>query len=161
MDIENILSANRAAIDDLISAAENSRDNWTTARAPGKWSPSHLVEHVAITLDESAKLTAGEPADFPSMPSVVHPLMRIFLFNRVLKKQRFPKAKTFASFDPEKGPASPEDARDRLLAALTRFADACRIRAADGEHVQHTVEIVFTAALLPCLCSLCVMQSLL
>ena len=46
-DIDDVLAANRAAVTDLVAAAEKSAATWTTPPAPGKWSPSQVVEHVA------------------------------------------------------------------------------------------------------------------
>ena len=46
-DVNDVLAANRAAVLDLVAAAERSAATWTTPRAPGKWSPSQVVEHVA------------------------------------------------------------------------------------------------------------------
>ena len=44
-DVNDVLAANRAAVLDLVTAAERSAATWTTPRAPGKWSPSQVVEH--------------------------------------------------------------------------------------------------------------------
>ena len=51
-DVNDVLAANRAAVLDLVAAAERSAATWTTPRAPGKWSPSQVVEHVAGGLEE-------------------------------------------------------------------------------------------------------------
>ena len=42
-DVNDVLAANRAAVIDLVAAAERSAAIWTTPRAPGKWSPSQVV----------------------------------------------------------------------------------------------------------------------
>ena len=39
-DVNDALADNRAAVLDLVAAAERSAATWTTPRAPGKWSPS-------------------------------------------------------------------------------------------------------------------------
>jgi hypothetical protein len=52
-DVNDVLAANRAAVIDVVVAAERSAATWTTPRAPGKWSPSQVVEHVARSLEES------------------------------------------------------------------------------------------------------------
>jgi hypothetical protein len=137
--VDAVLAANRAAVDDLIAAAERSGPAWTTPRAPGKWSPSQVVEHVARALEESANVVAGSPSKFPKIPAPLRPLVRGLVFKRVLKNGTFPKAKTNKAFDPESGPASPADARPRLDAALTRFAQACRAHGATGERVTSTI----------------------
>jgi hypothetical protein len=54
-DVNDVLAANRAAVLDLVAATERSAATWTTPRAPGKWSPSQVVEHVLRGLDEAAQ----------------------------------------------------------------------------------------------------------
>jgi hypothetical protein len=61
-DVNDVLAANRAAVLDLVAAAERSAATWTTPRAPGKWSPSQVVEHVARGLDEGANVASGAPS---------------------------------------------------------------------------------------------------
>src|SRR5262245_33869281 len=112
-DVDTALAANRQAVADLIAAATRSAGTWTVPRAPGKWSPSQIVEHVARSLEESANVVSGAPSKFPTLPTFVRPLVRGVFFNRVLKKSAFPKAKTRKAFDPESGPTSPDLARVR------------------------------------------------
>ena len=57
-DINDALAANRAATIDFVAAAERSEATWTTPRAPGKWSPSQVVEHVAHCWEESANVVS-------------------------------------------------------------------------------------------------------
>ncbi len=52
-DINEVLIENRAAVDEVIAAADRSKSVWSTAPAPGKWSPSQIVEHVARSLEEA------------------------------------------------------------------------------------------------------------
>ena len=138
-DLNSVLAANRAAVNDLIAAAERSAASWTTPRAPGKWSPSQVVEHVARALEESANVVAGTPSKFPTLPRILRPVVRGLFFNRVLKKGAFPKAKTNRALDPASGPATPVEARGRLEGALARFAEASRARAAAGQLVASTI----------------------
>ncbi len=139
VDVSTVLAATRSAIDDLIAAAERSGSAWTTPRAPGKWSPSQVVEHVALALEESAHVVAGVPSKFPTFPAFVRPLVRGVFFNRILKKGSFPSAKTNKAFDPASGPATPAEARARLEGALAEFDRACRARAANGERITSTL----------------------
>jgi hypothetical protein len=92
-DIDGALDASKHAIQQLIMAGERTGSAWTSPRAPGKWSPSQIVEHVARSLEESANMAAGPPTRFPKLPAVVHPVVRSLLFKRVLKKAVFPKAR--------------------------------------------------------------------
>ena len=70
---------------DLIIAADKSSAAWTVPRAPGKWSPSQVVEHVAMALEESANVVTETPSKFPSIPGFLRPVARALFFNRVLR----------------------------------------------------------------------------
>ncbi len=135
-DVDSTLAANRDAIAELIAAAERSGGAWTAPRAPGKWSPSQIVEHVARSLDESANVVAGAPAKFPHLPFFLRPVAKGFLFNRVLRNGAFPKAKTNKAMNPASGPDSPAVARVRLESALARFDRECRACAEAGRPVK-------------------------
>lgn len=138
-NVDAILDANRQAVNDLIAASETCGTNWSAPRAPGKWSPSQVVEHVALSLEESANAVSGAPSKFPTVPSIIRPLVRAFVFNRVLKKGTFPKAKTNKAMNPTTGPATPAAARVRLDEALAAFARSCRARASSGQNMSSTV----------------------
>ena len=138
-DINAALAASKEAIDQLITAGERNGPAWTAARAPGKWSPSQIVEHVARSLEESANMAAGRPSKFPKLPAVVHPVIRTVLFKRVLKNAAFPKAKTNKAMDPASGPATPSDGRARLESAHQKFDDACRQIASHGKRMRTTI----------------------
>ena len=125
-DLDAVLQSNRAAVDELINTGEQAAGNWTTPRAPGKWSPQQVVEHVARTYDEGAKTVKGVPNEFPTLPGFIKPIFRVLFFNRILKKNRFMNARTFKAFDPETGPTDPAAGKVRLEEAVSRFNDECR-----------------------------------
>ena len=133
-DLDALLSANRSAVDDLISAAERCEPVWTTPRAPKKWSPSQIVEHVARAIEEGGNVVAERPTRLPSLPFFIRPLAH-FMYGRILKKGAFPKTKTNKAMDPISGPATVDEGRSRLLAALEDFDKQCRTRAAGGGQV--------------------------
>jgi hypothetical protein len=137
-DLDSALAANRSAVDELILAAESAHAHWTTPRAPGKWSPQQVVEHVARALEEGANVVAGRPSKLPTLPALLRPLARFF-FRRVLRTGTFPKARASKEMDPAlaglAGPASPAEARARLDRGLAAFERACRERAASGGDV--------------------------
>jgi len=138
-DVNDALAANRDAVLDLIAAAERSAASWTTPRAPGKWSPSQVVEHVARGLDEAANGFSGAPSSIPMPPAFLRPLLRLLFFNRILKKGVFPTGyKAHKAMNPTSGPATPAEARVRLEGALARFDQECRRRVASGQHVVST-----------------------
>jgi hypothetical protein len=139
-DVEALIASNRAAVDELYRLAEAAaaENRWTTPRAPGKWSPQQVVEHVAISLEEAGNVIAGRPTKLPTMPALLRPIGGL-LFKRVLRKGGFPRVKTPPSMDPAKaaptGPATITDARERLDAGFAEFEKACRERAAKGDAV--------------------------
>jgi DinB superfamily len=138
-DVNDALTANRAAVLDLVAAAERSAATWTTPRAPGKWSPSQVVEHVAGGMDEAATIVSGAPPSIPMPPAFLRPLLRVLFFNRILKKGVFPTGyKAVKALDPTSGPATPTEARVRLEEALGRFDQECRRRVASGQHIVST-----------------------
>jgi len=138
-NVNEILAANAAVVNDLIATAEKSASVWMLPRAPGKWSPSQVVEHVARALEESANVVAGAPSKFPTFPTFLRPLVKAFFFNNVLKKKAFPKAKTTKPLNPSSGPTTPAEARLRLETALTKFDQACRARSASRQSVASTI----------------------
>ena len=138
-DINAALAASKEAIDQLIVAGEKTGPAWTASPAPGKWSPSQIVEHVARSLEESAHMAAGRPSKFPRLPGVLHPVVRGLLFTRALRKGAFPNAKTNKALDPASGPATPAKGRARLEAAHQEFDEACRHVARHGERMRTTI----------------------
>jgi hypothetical protein len=140
-DLTNALIANRAAVDDLIAAGEKSGPAFQKPRAPGKWSPAQIEEHVALALEESARFVAGEPTRLPKVPSLLRPVLRGLFFNRVLVKGGFPNARTAKALDPPSGPETPAAARRRLDEAVHRFDEACKTVMSRGQ--THVVSPVF------------------
>lgn len=139
MDIAAHIADSRAALDDLIAAASAAESHWTTPRAPRKWSPAQVTEHVARVFEAAADMIDGKPHPFPKMPFFLKPAFRSFAVNRTLKKGAFPKARTFKPFDPPEGPATPAAARDKLTAAHERYLGACTNCASRGGTFAHSV----------------------
>jgi hypothetical protein len=133
--IDSALAAHRAAVAELLDAGERTGAAWTSPRAPGKWSPAQIVEHIARSIEESVKMIAGEPSMFPSLPWFVRPLVRALAFDRTLRRNVFPSGRTGKAFNPESGSSTAAEARVRLDALLDRFDAACRARAAAGGSV--------------------------
>ena len=84
-------------------------------------------------------MATGRPSKFPKLPGLTHPVVRAFLFKRVLRTGAFPKARTNKAMDPASGPATPTDGRARLEAAHQNFDDACRRVAADSGRMRTTI----------------------
>ena len=127
------------AIGALLATADGVRSAWKVPRAPGKWSPSQVVEHVARIMDESAKAAAGAPSVFPTIHPFLRPIVRVLVFKRILRRNAFLKMKAIEAMDPPTGSPTPREARVRLDAVLLRFDQACRARAASGQDVASTM----------------------
>lgn len=138
-DINTALAASKQAVEQLIAGGEHYGVAWSVPPVPGKWSPSQIVEHVARSLEESTNMAAGRPSKFPTLPALVHPLVRALLFRRVLRKGRFPKARTNKAMNPASGPATAAEGRVRLEAAHEKFAAACRQVASRDEWMRTTI----------------------
>jgi hypothetical protein len=138
-ELDVSLSGVRAATGALLATADGIRSAWTVPRAPGKWSPSQVVEHVARIMEESAKVAAGTPSAFPTIHFLLRPIARLLVFKRILRRKAFLKMKAIEAMDPPSGSATPAEARVRLEAVLTRFERACRARAASGRDVASTI----------------------
>ena len=129
--LDAALAALRAAVDDLIGVAERTRHPWNDPRAPGKWSPAQVVEHVAMALEENANVIAGKPSKIPTLPVFIRPVAGIF-FRRIVRTGKFPKARTNRAMTPLRGPATPADARARLHAGLAKLESECGLAATRG-----------------------------
>jgi hypothetical protein len=108
-------------------------------RAPGKWSPAQVTEHVARSLEEGANVVAGRPSKLPTLPSFVRPFAG-FMLRRIVRSGKFPKAKTNGAMNPARTsptiPASAVEAKARLQSALAIFERDCRARAASRMAVE-------------------------
>jgi hypothetical protein len=124
-ELDDTLASTRSAVDEMIRTASTCSATWSTPRSEGKWSPSRVVEHVALALEASADEIAGRPSRFPNLPRPIRPIVRTLLFNRVLKSGKFPKGKTNARMNPAAGPATPAAGIERLDAAWRALTTAC------------------------------------
>jgi len=138
-DLDAILADNRAAVRDLLAAVEKTGSAFTRPRAPGKWSPSQIVEHGARALEESANVVSGAPTKFPTFPAFLRPLVRSVFYNRVLKNRAFPTARTSRAMNPAEGPPSVAAAQARLNGAMDRFERQCREQASRGDRIISTI----------------------
>jgi hypothetical protein len=125
------LRESRLAVGQLVAAAEATGVGWAIPQAPGKWSPSQIVEHIARAFDGSVAMAEGRPSAFPRIPALLHPPLRI-VFRRLLKVGTFPKGRTTRGMNPAAGSATPDEARARIEAAHARYEDACRGLAVRG-----------------------------
>ena len=135
--VTDALVKNRVAVESFLADVDKLGGTWTVPRRPGKWCPAQVTEHVSRALDESAKLFAGGEAAFPALPALMRPLARWLLFDRVVRKGSFPRARTNPPMDPQTGPPTPAEGRARLEAALLGFEK--QAKAAAGTNGDATV----------------------
>jgi peptidoglycan/xylan/chitin deacetylase (PgdA/CDA1 family) len=136
--LDAALASNRATTDELIALGERVASKWTTPRAPGKWSPAQVTEHVARSFEEAANMIGGRPTKLPTIPALFRPLGG-WMFRRILRTGNFPKVKTSRAMNPEMtptAPANPAEGRARLQSALTTLERECRAHA--GRPFTHT-----------------------
>jgi hypothetical protein len=133
------LAGLNAVVAQLFAAMDGVGATWTIPRAPGKWSPSQLVEHVARIMEESANVAAGAPSSFPTIPGFLRPMTRALVFGRILRRNAFLRMKAIEAFDPLNGPRTAAEGCVRLAGALARFDQACRAREASAEDVASTI----------------------
>ena len=131
-DLETQVTAARVAVDEVLEASVACAERWSVPAAPNKWSPAQVAEHVARSLEEAALDIAGQRSKMPNLPTPLRFVARKLLFERVLARGCFSRAKTNKAMDPETGPESPAAARVRLDAAWRTFAEACKTRSASG-----------------------------
>jgi len=138
-ELDTSLLGVRAAVDELLATADHVGGSWLVPRAAGKWSPSQVVEHVARIMEESAKVAAGSPSAFPTIHTVLRPIVKVLVFKRILRRKSFLKIKAIEAMDPPAGAATTGKARERLETVLSQFDQACRARAARGQDIASTI----------------------
>jgi uncharacterized protein YndB with AHSA1/START domain len=134
-DLNLALAGLHAVVAEFLLAMDDAEATWTIPRAPGKWSPSQVVEHVARIMEESANVIDGVPSKFPTIPAFLRPIVRVLVFRRILRRKAFLRMKAIEAFDPADGPRTEAEGRGRVAAVLARFDQACRTQQASGENV--------------------------
>jgi hypothetical protein len=133
-ELEPALREGQKAVADFVAHCRSvGPDRWSAPRAPGKWSPAHVADHVAVSYEASRAMLCGEGA-LKGMPRWLRPLIRVLFLNRVLKTGRFPKgAKAPKAFEPAAKPAPAADNLRRLEKAAADFESEVRRRGSAGD----------------------------
>ncbi len=126
MDLTSALTENRQRVAEFVAAARAAGASWTTPVRPGKWSPAEVAEHIALTYRESAAVFATGKDMFPAVPFFIRPLARRVAYDPVLRTGKFKPVKTFKSLIPLDGAKTPDEAAQRIEAALATFEQAAR-----------------------------------
>jgi hypothetical protein len=121
-DLNIALASNLGAARDFVDATDRLGAVWTVPRAPGKWSPAQLAEHVVQAHVTAGRIIKEHPVDVPHLPFFLRPVLRGFWLRRVLAAGHFGRAmKTSPPFEPVNPPANPAEARERVLKAVRDF----------------------------------------
>jgi hypothetical protein len=87
-DLKTVIANNRQAVTDfLTTAGALAPSEWGRPRAPGKWCPGQVTEHLVLTYELGRGILHGT---FPgsTAPRVVRPLIRVLFLKRVLCQWR-------------------------------------------------------------------------
>jgi len=134
-DLPAVLESHHQAVGAFLAAARAVPPaRWAQPRAPGKWSPGQVAEHLALAYEANRGVLHGETT--MAAPRWLRPLIRKFLLMPVLRRGRFlPGSKAPRAFRPGQVPAAPAELLGRLSAAMTKFeADAAAVGTATIDH---------------------------
>lgn len=126
-DLESVLESQRAAAEAFKTAALAVADDlWNVPRAPGKWSPAQLTDHVGVATRVARGAVSGN-AKFGSIPKFFRWLPRKFYLDKVLRDGALPK-KGFgpAAFAPAQQPRPRPELCSQLDAEIAAFAQLAR-----------------------------------
>jgi DinB family protein len=133
--LQAMLEAHHQAVEAFLAAARAvPPTRWSEPRAPGKWSPGQVAEHLTLAYEVNRGVLHG--AAPMTAPRWVRPLIRHLLLAPVLRRGRFiPGSKSPRVFRPSPTPAAPEQLLDRLTAATSAFeSDAASLATTTIDH---------------------------
>jgi uncharacterized damage-inducible protein DinB len=127
------MAEHRQAVTQFLKTAEGlSSADWERPRAPGKWSPSQVVEHLALTYEISRDMLDGRYPD-RAAPRLARPFLRTFFLKPTLKRGHFGKpVKTLPPFEPAEVPIEVQLHAARLRAAASAFETDLEAAALSG-----------------------------
>jgi hypothetical protein len=134
--VQSTLEDNRRAVSAFITAAQAvPQSAWSTPRAPGKWSPAQVTEHVAIAYEVSRSILNGQYTG-GAPPRVLRPIIRTLFLRPVLKSGRFTRrGRAPAAFEPSTSPGNVADVTARVNNAAGAFQRDVAAAAAAGRGV--------------------------
>jgi hypothetical protein len=119
--LQAMLEAHHQAVEAFLATARAvPPTRWREPRAPGKWSPGQVAEHLTLAYEVNRGVLHG--AAPMTAPRWVRPLIRHLLLGPVLRRGRFiPGSKSPRVFRPSPTPAAPDQLLERLTAATSAF----------------------------------------
>ena len=126
-DLESVIAAQQSAADAFKAAAQNvPGDIWNVPRAPGKWSPAQLTDHVAVATRVARGAMSGK-APFGSIPRFLRWLPRKFYLDKVLRAGALPaKSGGPPAFAPAHQPMPRQELFAQLESEIAAFAQLAR-----------------------------------
>lgn len=118
-DRQAVITSSRDAVGAFVDAARAvPTAKWTTPRAPGKWSPAQVAEHVTFSYEQSLSMARGTYVGPPAVPRFTQLLARWLFLPVLFKRERFGKGLQAPDFiRPTDSPPSPTTLLNRLEAA--------------------------------------------
>ncbi len=133
-DLQPVIAGNREAVEAFVAAARAiPASQWELPRAPDKWSPRQVTEHVALAYELSRAVLHHS---FPgrAAPRLLRPLIRTLFLKPVLRSGRFGKGgKSPGPFRPTAAPEAVGPLTGRLQGAAAGFEADLLARANAGE----------------------------
>jgi DinB superfamily len=134
-DLNTVLHDNHQAVDAfVVSARAIPVAQWSQPRAPGKWSPGQVAEHVAMAYELNLAVLRGTGSGKP-LPGIVQFLFRNIGLYPILRRGRFFRgSKAPKLLRPSDAPAAPAALLERLQTAANTFE---RDASAAGQAIDH------------------------
>jgi hypothetical protein len=129
------LEEHRQAVMNLVTALEAvPGDRWAEPREPGKWSPSQIAEHLALSYEAVLRELSGEDGMQLKLSPLHRLLLRWFLLPHMLFHRSFPAgARSPREVRPPDTGAVQEEIGERLRELASRFEDAITQAGVNGE----------------------------
>ncbi len=129
------LEEHRAAVANLVEALGAVPESlWSEPREPGKWSPSQIAEHLALSYEAVLRELSGEDGMQLKLSPIRRRLLRWFLLPHMLFHRRFPAgARSPREVRPPDAGAVQDEIGERLRELASRFEEAITRAGAAGE----------------------------
>ena len=119
--LTQVLQLNRDADHAILERARGIPvDRWAAPRAPGKWSPAQVTDHVGVSTRVARDAVAMKPG-LGSIPGFLRPIARTFFLTPALKNGFPKKGKGPPIFAPAHDPMPRPDLIARIDSEVTDF----------------------------------------
>jgi len=106
---------------------------WDEPRAPGKWSPSQIAQHLVLTYQAVLRELGGEPGMRLKLSALRRRVLKWFILPHILFHRSFPIAAVSPrELRPSAGASAQADVGSILLDLEDRFEDAISLAVTSG-----------------------------